>query len=153
MDGCRWPGLDAIGCLKNRHPTGNYLKLMNTNISRLTTIAVLASALPFTAEAAPQVYDLKADWSDTQNPNGAWEYGQGFPPVLLSNDPFPWVGWAGNTVLSRTTDADHVPGVLEVGDIYGITNGDNLWIGWTAPEDGSIDISGAIWNTRHRVGE
>jgi hypothetical protein len=141
---------------------------MNANTVFHTTIAALAAVVPLTAMAAPQVYDLRDDWSDTQNPNGAWEYrlasGLG---GLLSNDPFPWAheeevvlegyDWETNTpytyteiqltAIARTTAADAAEGFLEPGDIYTITEGSDPYVHvhWTAPADGSIDLSGAVW--------
>ena len=50
---------------------------MKQHIALFATIAVLASSFPVTTNAATQVYDLKTDWSDTQNPNGTWSYRQG----------------------------------------------------------------------------
>ena len=32
---------------------------------------------------AGQVYDLASDWSDTNNPNGAWQYGTLSPSLAL----------------------------------------------------------------------
>jgi hypothetical protein len=145
---------------------------MKTKTSLLTTLAVLATTFSFTAQATPQVYDLKADWSDTQNPNGAWEYRayednpgdllSGTDPyywdALLSADPFPWArevivdeefGIIDVTALTRTTEAEAVPGVLEVGDIQAIARGwssaGQVLVRWVAPTDGLIDIDGAIW--------
>src|SRR5687768_9481800 len=109
----------------------------------LATIALLASSLPITSNAATQVYDLSADWSDTQNPNGPWSYLSG--GGLLGNDPFPWVigynSFGEWDALRATTATTAVPGYLEVGDIFA-----NSYLGlnvrWTAPANGTISISG-----------
>ena len=136
---------------------------MKKRILLLATIALLASCLPLTTNAATQVYDLKADWSNTQNPNGPWSYRQG--DTLLINNPFPWVGagygcffpvpcpvpplvpamekvagfvnaWGNFYFLS--------PGYIEDGDVLVVPGiGGNIL--WTAPVSGTIDISGATW--------
>jgi hypothetical protein len=59
-------------------------------------------ALTLALPAAAQNYDLKADWSDTQNPNGPWSFRQGtallpainwFQQTFCSNNG----GWSGPT--------------------------------------------------------
>ena len=142
---------------------------MKKSILLLATLAALAPSLPLTTNAAtgpcgmnaaPQVYDLKADWSGTQNPNGAWSYRQG--DSLLINSPIPWVGanygGCGASILwpPSVPAVEKVNGIVKaydcmlfVSDGY-IEDGDVLvapGIGgnilWTAPSTGTIDISGA----------
>lgn len=150
---------------------------MKTNIALLTTLAVLASAFPSAVQAAPQIYDLKSDWSDTQNPNAPWEYrvydfypgdpgdlsdplggvDPYFSDELLGNDPYPWVreivdeGFGivvERAAITITTEADAVPGFLEVGDIHGLAGWgtSQVKVRWIAPADGLIDIDGAVWD-------
>jgi hypothetical protein len=144
---------------------------VKTSISLLATIAVLcllifqfptnAATGPCGMNALPRVYDLKSDWSDTQNPNGTWSYRWG--ESVLINNPFPWVGtgytgcpngcaWPPNipTIekVSGTVNAyaflNIYPGVLDDGDILVVPgNGGNIL--WTAPESGTIKISGSVW--------
>jgi hypothetical protein len=45
---------------------------LHSLVRRSTLLLICCSAL----SAAP-VYDLRNDWSDTNNPNGAWAYRQG----------------------------------------------------------------------------
>ena len=93
---------------------------MHRSILLLATVAALVPCLPVATHAATQVYDLKADWSDTQNPNGTWSY-RFAGGELLTNDPFPWAisDWSGSLAeaVTKTTAASAVPGYLEVGDI------------------------------------
>jgi hypothetical protein len=99
----------------------------------LATMALLALTLPLTTNAAPEVYDLKTDWSDTQNPNGTWSYLEG--ERLMLADPVPWWGPSSvgtYIVLSPEGEVMVAP-----------TGGGNIL--WTAPESGTIDISGATW--------
>ena len=122
-------------------------KPMKKNILILATIAALVSCFPAASNAATEVYDLKTDWSDTQNPNGTWSYR--LPGgSLLPNDFFPW-GYMYDEVfgdaLIKTTEAAVVPGYRELDDVVTIA-----FIGvmarWTAPAGGTINISGAVWS-------
>jgi hypothetical protein len=120
-------------------------KTMKKSILLLATIAALALCLPTASHAATQVYDLKTDWSDTQNPNGAWSYhwedGQ-----LLSNDPFPWTIYSDPSlgIITRTTAPDVIPGYLEIGDIY-VSAYYGVVVRWTAPAAGTINGSATAW--------
>jgi hypothetical protein len=103
--------------------------------------------------AATQVYDLKNDWSDTQNPNGAWSYRLNGAD-LLTADPFPWAVEALSGEpdgLTRTTEDAIVPGYLELGDIYILGGAHSAWGGgvtarWTAPSSGEITLTGSAWS-------
>jgi hypothetical protein len=121
---------------------------MKTKIKSLLGAALALFVFTFTAKAAIQVYDLKADWSDTQNPNGPWSY-RNFDGALLSNEPFPWAyDYYGLVAITRATEAVAVPGVLEPGDIYLRLEGlFGLTVRWTAPADGTINISGNSYLT------
>ena len=72
------------------HSAHSKTKPMKTSILLLATIALFAPSLPIATKAATQVYDLNADWSDTQNPNGPWSFRDG-EGGLFVNTPFPWV--------------------------------------------------------------
>jgi hypothetical protein len=120
-------------------------KLMIT----LSAAAVLGLFPANTINAATQVYDLKADWSDTQNPNGTWSYRRG--DSLLLNDPFPWsytepILGVVTAEITKTTEAFVVPGYLELGDISVTTSSlESVIVRWTAPASGTINISGILW--------
>jgi hypothetical protein len=135
---------------------------MKTKINTLLGAVLSLLVLTVTANAATQVYDLKTDWSDTQNPNGTWSYRQG--ESLLINNPFAWVG-AGYTGCSPACQLPPsvptiekvaggvkayaftyvYPGVLEDGDVLVFSgNGGNIL--WTAPKSGTINISGNVWS-------
>jgi hypothetical protein len=135
---------------------------MKNNTKSLASIALLALSLSVTvtANAAIQVYDLNTDWSETQNPNGAWSYRQG--DTLLINNPSPWVArdyassyLFGATVLEKIAGGPRAYGPwmygyfgenqnLQEGDVVFVPGaGGNIL--WTAPADGTIDISGIIW--------
>jgi len=128
---------------------------MKKSILILATIAALATCFPVTTRAATQVYDLKADWNDTQNPNGAWSY-RSVEGTLLLSDPFPWItpisDLDGFDSITKTTAGNVVPGYLEVGDISVLSfkyadvfSGLGTIVRWTAPATGTIDVSGGIW--------
>jgi hypothetical protein len=136
---------------------------MKKNILLLVTIALLTSCLPIATTASTQVYDLNQQWSTTANPNGTWSYRQA--ESLLINNPFPWVGTEYTSayadcpacliqfplivpVITKTTEPFKVPGTygdLEVGDVF-IAPGIEGNVRWTAPENGTIDVSGTIWS-------
>ena len=121
---------------------------MKKSILLLATIAALTPCLPVATNAATQVYDLKSDWSDTQNPNGPWSYCFAPGGSPLPNDPFPWAVFDSIGVaeaVTRTTGDSAVPGYLEVGDIYALSDS-GVGVRWTAPANGTISASGAIWN-------
>jgi hypothetical protein len=129
---------------------------MKKSILLLATVAALPLCFPVTANAATQVYDLKTDWSDTQNPNGAWSYRQG--NNLLMNVPLPWVGvgYDGSgtfaaTALEKVGADVHVYGgtifvyeELQTGDVLFVPGGGGNIL-WTAPANGTIDIAGVTW--------
>ncbi|GEM_PF-3499820 len=109
--------------------------------------AVLGLCSSSNISAATQVYDLKADWSDTQNPNGTWSY-RLWDGSLLPNDYFGW-GYLysedyGNALM-RITQANAVPGYREAGDIIALTE-QGVNVRWTAPATGTINISGSLWD-------
>jgi len=141
-------------------------KAMKKSISFLATLALLAPCWPVLTNAATQVYDLKADWSDTQNPNGPWSYREG--ENLLADTPFPWVGagyssiWPALAIawplvvpsIERVSGAVKAydgffaylsTGVIEDSDLLMFPGNDGNIL-WTAPESGSIDISGSAWS-------
>lgn len=118
---------------------------MKKSISLLATAALVALSLPLTTNAATQVYDLKADWSDTQNPNGAWSY-RDPGGALLSIDPFPWsYTCESSEAIARASEVSVVPGILELGDIYVMPGGCGITVRWTAPVNGTINVSGNSW--------
>jgi hypothetical protein len=115
-------------------------------------------------------YDLRADWSETANPNGVWTYREG-------NNPLPHVdwwqrslggwtmaqpGWArsedDNTRLPfwfRSNGSETFPHDFLAGDIVVHTTDDTNGAGsgpanvaWTAPGYGRATISGAVWPGR-----
>src|ERR1041385_1992201 len=118
---------------------------MKKSILILATLAALAPCLPVASNAATQVYDLKTDWSDTQNPNGTWSYRDN-GGALLSNNPFPWAYYCEDLeAITRTSQASVVPGSLELGDIFLLRGGCGITLRWTAPANGTISVSGNLW--------
>jgi hypothetical protein len=118
-----------------------------------------------TASAA--LYDLKTDWSDTNNPNGPWTYRQGVTTLGLVGD------WAFAAVQPAWADAivgspGHIPTWLRLtadgtpdavdglaGDILGHSQDDFSGVGkglasvlWTSPEGGLLSINGHAWIAR-----
>jgi hypothetical protein len=126
-------------------------------------LIVVALFLPGTVWALS--WDLKTDWSNTSNPNGAWSY-------MANNSLLPYqTNWGlgagqGAWAFDSTPNLYHVPVLLKVvagesldnnydfeaGDIAIHTN-DNARIPdvgpanvvWTASTAGQISIDGNIW--------
>ena len=87
-------------------------------------ITILTSFIPVVSNASTQVYDLTADWSATSNPNGQWSWGG---HIYKNNEGSMVVG------------LPQPPGSEWGGPFF-------AWVVWTAPESGTIDISGAMWD-------
>lgn len=119
---------------------------MKKIITTLITVAILATASTLTTNAATQVYDLKTDWSDTQNPNGTWSY-RDHAGALLSNAPFPWTHTCEYLeAIARASEAFvHPYGSLEPGDIFLLPASCGVTLRWTAPANGTINLSGNTW--------
>lgn len=118
-----------------------------TKINTLSGAVLSLIISTLTTNAATQVYDLKADWSDTQNPNGAWSYRDWNRNSLLISDPFPWTSTilSGGGRISRTAESDVIPGKLELGDIFVEMPIDYVGPCWTAPAAGTINVSATAW--------
>jgi hypothetical protein len=121
---------------------------------------------------AGQVYDLASDWSDTNNPNGGWQYGTLSPSLAFT--PFPIhvndyvnVGppaFTGDqpawTDTVNTGNNGSPQGLAKsignslfdfpAGSVGGHTpsSSDYLAVQWTAPAAGTIDLSGSVWMWR-----
>jgi hypothetical protein len=109
---------------------------------------------PTPAMSALTVYNLQSDWSKTNNPNGAWAEWKGstiLPHQVGTGDPFSngldffamgnssgnflpawWKGTDGN-VYTHSWDSSN-------GESYG-----ESILTWTAPQAGTISLSGSIW--------
>jgi hypothetical protein len=117
--------------------------------------------------ASAQTFDLRTDWSEKSNPNGAWSYRQGSKPLphvgwwqrSLGGWSAAQPGWArsedANTRLpfwfrsngTETFDNDFEPGdivVHTVDDSNGVGSGPAN-VAWTCPGYGNVTISGAVW--------
>jgi len=118
--------------------------------------------LGLVSEAHAVIYDLKSQWSETQNPNGVWSYmaGDSYLPGCSNwsdsyGTQFAWVAgtdWSG-----------HVPAWFQaktnywwtsVGDIvchttapYSTYQGSARAV-WTSPVDSQIVIDGSVWLAR-----
>lgn len=112
--------------------------------------------------AATVVYDVAADWSDEQNPNGVWTYTGNNGAVLSVSleewDPHGSIfsgqrGWANATL----PEPNHVPmwfkasepSLLDVPGVgvHGSEGSIDAWVGivWRSPVDGSVSIGGGVW--------
>jgi hypothetical protein len=142
----------------------NHDKQKGTSMKRTwITLGIALLAVVFTAHAAT-VWDLRTEWSDTQNPNGVWSYNAG-------NTVLPWVqdlphmsgssqgGWAvpktGQTPATlpfwfRFGGPPSSSFDFDVGDVVVHTTAEGSTTGeasikWTSPITGVIDIEGSAW--------
>ncbi|MEO8214223.1 MAG: hypothetical protein ABI560_13570 [Myxococcales bacterium] len=117
------------------------------------------------AGGAVKVYDLKNDWSDTQNPNGPWTVMIG--TAIAKNRP-NWLGETGqNAYVTAATGAGHIPVLVKVsasnfegnlaqkGDLVVVAQDEAGGAGlgqarilWTAPSSGIIDVDASFWLAR-----
>ena len=131
-------------------------------------VALICPSLPTVSAAV--INDLKTDWSDLANPNGAWSYREGNNLLPHAAD---WQGlsgdftgvqpaWAraetGNTNLPswmKIASPAGIPNDWQLGDIVTHTTDGFNGIGsglsnviWTSPLNGMIDVSGGTWMGR-----
>jgi hypothetical protein len=135
----------------------------------LYALVPLITALSCSVAHAATVYDLSGDFSNASNPNGVWSFTQGsaplahyFPSTANSINPALTNGYwgtgsdlnnntpevakvtANGSTTSVYTDADFLTGDV----ILHSTNpgaGAPVFINWTAPAAGTIDVSGLTW--------
>jgi hypothetical protein len=126
------------------------------------TFAILMTVF-FLAQASAQTWDLKNDWSDTNNPNGVWEYTDGGGNVLTSsfnspnNDFAPPQQMWGSLVFSGAGGPNifrsvSTAGGWQAGDIityvsgfaYGFDSSSSA-VSWTSPTNGFVNITGDAW--------
>jgi len=108
--------------------------------------------------AASMIWDLKADWSNTSNPNGSWSYNEGANPLPFTSS---WSlgpgqdGWGESSpplpfwfrANSAPPSQDYLVGDIMVHTTDGQNGAGNgpANVTWTSPITGMIDISGSAW--------
>ena len=119
------------------------------------------------ARAIVVVYDLRLDFSDTNNPNGAWAYHKGtnllshFSPVpqptlaaAVANGYWGDTSSSLNSSIMKTTANGSSTGLWSnndflAGDVLVRTTdpstGGAVIVTWTAPSSGTFTYSGDIW--------
>ncbi len=134
-------------------------------IAIITTLLLLQSMGK--ASAARLIYDLNADWSNTQNPNGVWSYNNNTSPISVFQT-FWWgeAGWGylwiGDGCIIKGSQPtgtdpwgnpagpshDWLPGDVMMHALSIPYGGDTTFLNvtWTSPADGTIDISGRAWD-------
>lgn len=123
------------------------------------SIFALALVVSGSASAATTIYDLKTDWSDVSNPNGAWSYLYEGVPLVSGT----WVGDAWGQRAWVNPSGSFIPAAFQFdgsasappldwvkGDIVQHTNySGKTQFRWTAPGVGTADVTGAIWQVRN----
>jgi hypothetical protein len=131
--------------------------ILARRVARPTSaLALIVGWFFLPARCDATVYDLSADWSTTNNPNGPWSYNQGLAPlpVFTSN----WHG-TGLNAWGRTDNQPPAWGLLTIpmgnggpGDVVvHSTNFEGVPtnVTWTSSASGIIDISGQAWDVGH----
>lgn len=106
-----------------------------------------------------RTYDLREDWSSTENPNGVWSYNHNTFPITQA------LSWQGHTGWGYRRSADGC--IVQIGDPNTTTHrhdmrqgdivmhalsmpfeGDSKSVNvtWTSPAPGTIDICGRAWD-------
>ena len=149
----------------NLHNPARSLELFRERF-KMRPILSAALMLCTAASSFAAVYDVQADFSNSDNPNGTWGYMVGNSFLLHSNSPNPNAlnpvltnGFWGtspdynSSIMQATgngsgasgyTDSDFLAGDVLVHSTNPGT-GDPSRIVWTAPEAGEIDYDFSIW--------
>ncbi len=130
----------------------------------LLVILFLSSAQ--SAFGVPVQFDLATDWSDVQNPNGAWTYTGNSGAVLLTNQTdwdtgstffgSPQRAWAdaqfpaaGHVPMwfQRTSDATTLDIAVGGVGMHGSEGSTTAFVGvsWTSDFNGLVDVTGGVW--------
>lgn len=153
-------------CLELALPM-KWRKFMRSKQTSMFRALLALFLLAFTYSANAQVYDLAADWSDTNNPNGGWQYGLLTPSMVftpftshtanyIGGGDFPtnnqpaWISDFPSGLAKSTGVSSHDFPIGRVGGHTprGLQGTDYLATQWTAPDNGQIDISGDVWMWR-----
>jgi hypothetical protein len=132
-------------------------------------VAGAGAALIVARGALGQVYDVRADWSDTANPSGPWSYraGDALLPHVDAWGPTDWSlpqpAWATGASFGewflpawlRSNGAEQFPHDWVAGDIAvhtydpanGGPNGEAKLV-WTSPVRGVATVGGGVWMGR-----
>jgi hypothetical protein len=118
--------------------------------------------------AGTVTYDLNKDWSDVQNPNGAWSYNYNESPISIFQQMWWGQGawgnfWIGDGCIIKgsyfegVTDPwgnvigpahDWQPGDVMMHALSVPYGGESTFLNvtWTSPAEGNIDITGRAWD-------
>ncbi len=146
---------------------------MKSSMRQALFILILILAVGFLpGQVSATTYDLKADWSDIQNPNGCWSYNYGTTPLTPSVHPWaPWCfegasdqyAWAKGPGIDPADPLHHptwfkvaypvaIGWDAAIGDVlvHGTTPGlswtdEPTNVTWTSNLTGAITISGGVW--------
>jgi hypothetical protein len=122
-------------------------------------VVVVGIVFASTCRAVGITWDLRSDWSDTTNPNGAWTYKAGnavLPRVAqwpLAPPSPPLGGWGVTNLPFWFKSTTSPAGVdWQVGDVVVHTQDDFNGAGngtanitWTSPLNGAVNITGNAW--------
>jgi hypothetical protein len=117
------------------------------------------------------VYDVAADWSDEENPSGLWSYfGDNYELLTINQTSWDAAGTIANTSQRAWADATlpnpgHVPmwmkssgpSTLDMPGVgmHGSEGSNSSWVAvmWTCPANGTVNISGGVWQALKTVND
>jgi hypothetical protein len=155
--------------MKNKLTGTKFKSSLGLTCRFLPSYLAAAMSLLLAATATGQTWDLRTDWSDTQNPNGAWSYRAGnllLPPQPIHepscwlSPQFAWARSAGgsdrfpalyrqNAAMSSgcspATEIQNGDIASHTGDGPSGSGGWSTVFAWTSPLPGLVSVTGAIW--------
>lgn len=127
---------------------------------RVVTCACVGLLITAAIEADVRTYDVKSDFSTTQNPNEAWSYNIGGVPIsarLTGAYGSGWgydPSWPGSIVQAPEGIAgqhDMRPGDIVMHSINAGGGPDNS-VRLTIPRSGTLDLAGRTWDANSLAG-
>jgi hypothetical protein len=102
-----------------------------------------------------ETWDISNDWSDVSNPSGVWSYNAGATPLPSQAGwgpggfPPSQPVWTTGGLIAWFKVAVSLsdPQTAQIGDVITYTSG-NDDATWTSPMNGTVNISGNLWQTR-----
>ncbi len=142
---------------------------MKTNYHQFYTVLIAATVLVLAVSAIVRgdtiVYNLKSQFSTSQNPNGLWSYNLGSSPITRFQTADCLAGWScagdwnGSIVQMISPPGggyqhDWIVGDITVHPLSWYYGGQSEFVNitWTSPFAGTISISGIAWDAAFYAG-
>ena len=128
-------------------------------VRRCAVFGVTGLLWTLAANGAILTYDLSAQWSAVDNPNGSWSYNQAGVPLLFHQNNWSSIpglnGWTASAVGVSPPgwfQATVAYPEIELNDITVHStsfDGPLANVTWTSPFPGTIDVIGQVWDVVH----